>query len=307
MQLGRTTLEVSSIGLGTVEIGMPYGIGSQSLPTDEEAERLLRAAVEAGVTYFDTARGYGVAEERIGRSGISMMPGIVVGTKCAQFLSKEPNLQRRTLRRRIREEVDTSRRLLKRDQLQLVQLHIECPDFTNLEELAEIMLDLKGEGVIVHVGVATRGEAVPLAAMRHQVFETIQVAYSILDQRMAASVLPEAHTRAVGVINRSVLLKGALTQAAQHLPDSLIPLKVNAGRAAQVAANVRMDLPTLAIRFARSQPGVSTILIGTRKIQNLERAIRAAAQGSLEPETLAVLRTLAVADEQQVDPAQWPS
>ena len=55
--LGKTNLNVSPIGLGTVEIGIPYGIGKQSLPSDAEAERILKTAVELGITYFDTARG----------------------------------------------------------------------------------------------------------------------------------------------------------------------------------------------------------------------------------------------------------
>ena len=90
--LGGTGLEISKIGLGTVEIGLPYGIGVKDLPTDKEAETILKSAVEMGVTYIDTARGYGVAEERIGKSEIAAMPGVVIGTKCGQFLKNEPDL-----------------------------------------------------------------------------------------------------------------------------------------------------------------------------------------------------------------------
>jgi aryl-alcohol dehydrogenase-like predicted oxidoreductase len=90
--LGKTGFEISKIGLGTVEIGLPYGIGVTDLPTEKEAEHILKSAVDMGITYIDTARGYGVAEERIGKSGISKLPGIVIGTKCGQFLKNEPDL-----------------------------------------------------------------------------------------------------------------------------------------------------------------------------------------------------------------------
>jgi aryl-alcohol dehydrogenase-like predicted oxidoreductase len=304
--LGKTGLPVSKIGLGTVEIGLPYGIGVKDLPTDAEAERILKSAVEMGVTYIDTARGYGVAEERIGKFGISQLEGVVVGTKCGQFLKNEPDLHGADLEKRIREDIDTSRRYLKQDQLQLVQLHNELPDYTDFRELIEILQKVKNEGKVAHVGVATRGEEAPLAAFATGFLETSQLAYSILDQRMAKRVLPDAQKKNVGVINRSVLLKGALTPAADKLPDQLAPLKANARQAAEVAAELGIDLPTLAIRFAASHPAISTILIGTIEPKHLETALAAVADGPLPQEILEKLYRLGIDDPIQVDPGQWP-
>ncbi len=306
-KLGQTRLEISRIGLGTVEIGLPYGIGVTALPTDAEAETILRSAVEMGITYIDTARGYGVAEERIGKSGISTMEGVVIGTKCAQFLKQEPDLHGAELAKRIREDIDTSRRLLKREILQLVQLHIELPDYTNLDELIEIMQKIKDEQKVQHVGIATRGQEVPLAAIESGFFETLQTAYSILDQRMAPKVLPAAQAKNIGVINRSVLLKGALTVRSAQLPDQLADLKKNAGMATKIAEELGISLPELAIRFAASNPAVSTILVGTIKPQHLESALKAASQDPLPQEILDKLYSLAVTDENQVDPGKWPS
>jgi L-galactose dehydrogenase len=68
--LGRTGLKVSRIGLGTAEIGFSYGIGERPLPSEAEAIDLLKKSVDLGITFFDTASYYGVAEERIGKSGI---------------------------------------------------------------------------------------------------------------------------------------------------------------------------------------------------------------------------------------------
>ena len=76
--LGKTGLEVSRIGLGTVEIGLAYGLGNEGLPSEQDAISLLKTVVEMGVTYIDTARGYGLAEERIGKSEIGKNPNIVI-------------------------------------------------------------------------------------------------------------------------------------------------------------------------------------------------------------------------------------
>lgn len=305
--LGTTGLRVSKIGLGTVEIGLPYGIGVTALPTDAEAEHILRSAVEHGITYIDTARGYGVAEERIGKFGIAQMKNVVIGTKCGQFLKQEPDIQGAELEKRIREDIDTSRRLLKQDQLQLVQLHIEMPDYAHVKELVEIMEKIKSEGKVAHVGVATRGENVPLVAFTHEIVETSQLAYSILDQRMNAQVLRTAKEKNIGVINRSVLLKGALTPANEKLPEHLSPLKKNARAAADIATTLGIDLPALAIRFAASNPAISTILIGTINPTHLETALAAVTAGPLPQDILEKLYSLAIDDQKQVDPSLWGS
>lgn len=306
--LGKMGLSVSKIGLGTVEIGLPYGIGVKTLPTDAEAERILKSAVEMGVTYLDTARGYGVAEERIGKFGISQMEGIVVGTKCGQFLKQEPNLHGADLEKRIREDIDTSRKFLKQDRLQLVQLHNELPDFTDFRELIEILQKLIDEGKILHVGVSTRGEGAALAAYAAKggFFATSQLAYSILDQRMGKKVLPMAREKNIGVINRSVLLKGALTPAAEKLPEALAPLKQNARHAAAIASELGISLPELAIRFVASNPAISTILIGTIEPEHIKTALTAVEAGPLAPEILEKLYALAIDDPGQVDPGKWP-
>ncbi len=307
MTLGKTGLQVSPIGFGTVEIGIPnYGVGKEGFLSDDEAIRILQEAVDVGITYIDTARGYGVAEERIGKSGITKKDGVVIGTKCGQFLKEQPDLHGQKLEQKLREEIDTSRKNLNQDVLQLVQFHLELPDYTDLTELVEIMSKLQDEGKISHIGIATRGEKVPLAAIETGFFETIQTAYSIVDQRMAPQVLPKAQEENVGIINRSVLLKGALSPARINLPPALQPLKDAADKAEVIAKEHGMILPVLAIRFCSSNPAVSTALIGTTKIDRLEKALEAAKQGPLPQEVLDQLYPLAISDADQIDPSRWP-
>ena len=304
--LGKTGLNVSKIGLGTVEIGIPYGIGPVSLPSEQEAITILKTAVEMGITYIDTARGYGLAEERIGKSNITRNPNVVIGTKCGQFLKNEPTLSPSELEQRIREEIDMSRKNLGQEVLQLVQFHNELEDYTDFSAIIEIFQKLQDEQKILHAGVAIRGEAAALAALNTGFFETMQVAYSIADQRMAQAVLPQAQTANVGIINRSVLLKGALTNARKKLHPSLAALREISDKAAAIAQQTGMDLPTLALRFAISNPAVSTVLIGTTKPHHLQSAIEAANTGQLAPDILQELLPLAISDTNQIDPAKWP-
>lgn len=328
-QLGKSGLEVSRLGLGTVEIGIPgYGVEKKDFINEKDAIYLLESAVDMGVTYIDTARGYGVAEERIGKSNISTRKEVIVGTKCGQFLKQTPNMPAEDLEKKIREEINESRRLLGYDTLPLVQLHIELPDYTNLDVLVEIMNELKAEEKVAHVGIATRGYDVPRAAINSEFFETIQLAYSILDQRMSGddaltnqnnessesgstpassnNILALAGASNIGIINRSVLLQGSLTPARTHLPSELSTLKANADAAATIADELGISLPSLAMRFSISNPHVSTCLLGTTKPRRLEEALAAIEMGPLDTEVLARLYPLSITDESQVDPSKWP-
>lgn len=305
-ELGSTGLHVSPIGLGTVEIGLAYDIQDAELPTESEAEAILKSAIELGVTYIDTARGYGIAEERIGKFGISKNQDIVIGTKCAQFLEQGEDPRGAELEKLVRAEIGESLRQLRLDILPLVQLHGGNKEQIERGELIELMGQLKEEQLVQHVGIAVRGEEAAQAAIDSGFFETIQLAHSILDQRMSSTVLPEASAHNVGVINRSVLLKGALTPKRSALAAELGPLVAAADAAEEIAQQAGLDLPTLALRFALSNPAVTTALIGTIKPHHLESAMRAAVAGPLPVDIHEALQHVGLTDPQQVDPAKWP-
>lgn len=297
----------SRIGLGTVEIGIAdYGVGSRGLPSEQEAIALLKTAVESGITYIDTARAYDVAEERIGKSGIGKIKHVVIGTKCAQFLEKGEDPRGAPLEDRIRADIEESLRALRAESLQLVQLHGGSREQIERGEIIEIMQELIDEGKVQYVGIATRGEEAALAAIQSGFFETIQAAYNILDQRIATQVLPAAQEDGIHIVNRSVLLKGALTPHYADLPDTLALLKENAAKAQHIAAELEMNLPSLALRFVLSHPTISVALIGTTKAERLKWAVDTANQEPLLQDTLEQLYKLAITDPNEVDPSKWP-
>jgi aryl-alcohol dehydrogenase-like predicted oxidoreductase len=304
--LGRTNFPVSVLGLGTAEIGFLYGIGKKSLPTDQEAEALLRFAVEGGITYFDTAHLYQLSEERIGRSGILKDSRVLVGTKCGQFLEKGEKLSATETETRIRAEVEESRQKLQIDTLPLVFLHGASEDDIKSGVVTEILTKLKSEQKIKWTAVSTRGDAAPLAAIESGAFDVIQIARSILDQRMDVNVLPAAQKANIGVINRSVFLKGVLTPRRSDLPAGLHELISQAEKAEAIAGSLNISLQELAIRFAISHPTVATALIGTNKREHVEQMIQAVQKGPLSADIIAQLAALKIDDAQLVDPAKWP-
>lgn len=304
--LGRTNLKISRIGLGTAEIGFAYGLGHKTVPSDAEADYLLKSAVEMGINFFDTASIHQLSDERIARSGIAKIPGVIIATKCAHFLEKGEDPEREELEKRIREEVETSLRNLQLNTLPILQLHGGTKEQIERGDVIEILGKIKKEGKARYIGISTRGEEAPIAAIKSGFFDVIHVAYSILDQRMAKTVLSTAEQNNIGVINRSVLLKGALSGASKILPSELTKLKENSDKARDIAEKLGISLPSLALRFVLSEEAISTSLIGTSQIGHLKEAIDAVAVGLLSDDVIVELQKLAIDDPLQIDPAKWP-
>lgn len=304
--LGKTGIRVSVIGLGTTEIGYIYGIGPRNLPDEKEVIQFLHRVVGLGITFIDTGHFYGSAEERIGKSGVARLPGITVSTKCGHVLDREEDVSATELQRAMREEVEESLKKLKINSIPLVQIHGGSAEQIKSGVIQEVMTKLKDEGKVKHVGISTRGEEAPFAAIESGFFETLQLAHSILDQRMVSRVFAAAKEKNVGIINRSVLLKGVLTPAAKYLAPSLTTLRRNSKRASEIAGGLGTDLPSLSIRFALSNSAVDVVLVGSNKLKNVEAAVKAAESGPLPEDVLRELRGLAVEDINQVDPRFWP-
>ena len=145
-----------------------------------------------------------------------------------------------------------------------------------------------------------------MAAIKSGFFDALQVPYSILDQRMSKAVLAEAEKKNIGIVARSVLLKGALTPAVAHLSDDLMPLKENSAKAKQIADRLGISLADLAVRFALSNEHIGVALIGTNRIDHIQNGVEAAKMEPLSQDILDELKKLAIEEVSQVDPAHWP-
>lgn len=303
---GKTGMDVSRIGVGTAEIGFAYGMGPRELPNESDAFSLLHDAVNAGVTFFDTANYYQHAEERIGASGITQNPDVVVCTKCAQFLESGESFTPQETEKRIREQVEDSLKKLRIDALQVLLLHGPSAEQIQEGTLLGITDQLKAEGKIKSSGASIRGVEAAEALISSGRAEVIELAYSIADQRMAEHVLSAAESAGVAVINRSVFLKGVLAGKTQYLHPSLSPLKAVAEAAERIAKEAGMSITDLALRFVISESRIATSLVGTASKKHMLEAVEAAEKGPLPSDMLSELKALALNDADQIDPARWP-
>jgi len=135
----------------------------------------------------------------------------------------------------------------------------------------------------------------------------LQIALNLLDQRMLKTVLPEARKNNVGIVARSVFLKGALTDRARLLPDGLRSLSEAADRMREALGETWDSLPRTALRFCLSTPGVHSVVIGLRSLPELASAIAAQEAGGLDSAAMQRTDLLKLNDDQLLNPSHWPT
>jgi aryl-alcohol dehydrogenase-like predicted oxidoreductase len=292
--LGRTGLRVSAVALGTVSLGVDYGIeapGAFGRPSEDDAVALVRSAVERGITLIDTAPAYGDAERIVGRA-VGRDPRAIIGTKVAGAVSAS---------------LQSSLRALERDVLDIVYIHNATAPQIAEGEVTRELIEAKRCGLVRVLGATVYDREAALAAIASGEFGVLQVAFSVLDQRMMRDVIPRAEAAGLGVVVRSALLKGALTPKAPWLPDDLSRLGAAAARVRDELAGGSWErLPEAAMRFCLSAPHVSSVLIGARTRRELEAALAAEAAGPLDAAAMERASALSIDDDALVNPSRWP-
>jgi aryl-alcohol dehydrogenase-like predicted oxidoreductase len=195
---------------------------------------------------------------------------------------------------------------LKRECLDIVQIHNATLPVINEGTITDCLLRAKEEGIINFIGASVYTEAEALAVIDTGCFDVLQVAYNLLDQRMAKRVFPAAKHAGVGIIVRSALLKGVLTGKSEWLPPELSKLKAAALICRDTLSGTWEKLPEMAVRFCMSAPEVSSVLVGVRTRNELLEALRVSNSGSFSESMSSAAKNLALHDDCLLNPSNWP-
>jgi aryl-alcohol dehydrogenase-like predicted oxidoreductase len=210
-KLGKSNLEVSALGLGCMGMSANYGP-----PADrQEMIALIRAAVERGVTFFDTAEVYGpyINEELVGEALAPFRGQVVIATKFGFALDPKTAQRRGGLNSRpehIKEVAEASLKRLKLDAIDLFYQHRVDPDVP-IEEVAGTVKDLIREGKVIHFGLSEPGANTIRRAHAVQPVTAVQSEYSLWWRRPEAEVLPALEELGIGFVPFSPLGAGFLT------------------------------------------------------------------------------------------------
>ena len=206
-KLGRSNLEVSALGLGCM--GMSFGYGPAA--DKQEMIALLRAAVERGVTLFDTAEAYGpfINEELVGEGLAPFRDQVVIATKFGfTFGPGERGLDSRPAH--IKEVAEASLKRLKVDAIDLFNQHRVDPAVP-IEDVAGAVKELIQQGKVKHFGLSEAGVQTIRRAHAVQPVTAVQSEYSLWWRRPEAELLPTLEELGIGFVPFSPLGKGFLT------------------------------------------------------------------------------------------------
>jgi aryl-alcohol dehydrogenase-like predicted oxidoreductase len=211
-QLGTSGLEVSAIGLGCMGLSFGYGPATDT----ETGVRLIRAAVDLGVTFFDSAEVYGpfTNEILVGEALAPVRDQVVIATKFGFDLDPASGQQRGLNSRpaHIKQVAEASLKRLKTDRIDLFYQHRVDPDVP-MEDVAGAVKDLIQEGKVKHFGLSEAGAQSIRRAHAVQPVAALQSEYSLWWREPEVEIIPTLEELGIGFVPFSPLGKGFLTGA----------------------------------------------------------------------------------------------
>jgi aryl-alcohol dehydrogenase-like predicted oxidoreductase len=296
-QLGKSGLEVSAIGLGCM--GMSHGYGPAS--DKKEMISLIHAAIDQGVTFFDTAEVYGpyVNEELVGEALKPFKGKVVIATKFGiqmengkQVLDSKPET--------IRQSVEGSLKRLKIDTIDLYYQHRVDPNIP-IEEVAGVVQDLIKEGKVKHWGISEAGVETIRRAHAVQPLTAIQSEYSMMWRSPEEQLLPTLEELGIGFVPFSPLGKGFLTGkidknvtfdssdfrsiVPRFKPENIEANQILVELIKKIAEEKDASPAQIALAWVLAQKPWIVPIPGTRKLERLEENL-GAAEVKLTPEEL---------------------
>lgn len=273
---GTTGIFVPILGLGAGKIGDPAF-------DEREASTLLNTALDWGISLIDTARSYGLSEERIGKHLSHRRDDFNLSTKVGYGVPPYPDWTGEC----VAAGVDLALKLLRTDRIDIVHLH-SCPiSVLERDDIIRALQDAVRSGKVRVT--AYSGDNEPLDwVVRSGQFGSIQASINVCDQRILNGTLSIAQQSGMGVIAKRPLANAPWRY--QNRPEADEATQAYWERWNQMKLEVT-DMPPeeLALRFVISLPGVHTCLVGTQNLHHLQENVDAISKGPLPDELVKII------------------
>lgn len=286
--LGRTGYRVSEIGLGCWQLGGDWGALAEG-----QAESVLQAATDEGVTFWDTADVYGGgASEQIIGDFHQAHPNSerIIVTKAGRGGDLYPSSYTKA---GLQKAIDASRKRLQVDQLDMVQLHCIPIEVIKQTEVFDWLESFQQQGIIRHYGASVETVDDALHCINNTGVASLQLICNLLRQDMVETVIPKAKAARIGVIIRLGLASGLLSGKMQKdqvfasedhrsynqngdaffVGETFAGLPYNTG--VELAEQLKalcppeLTLPQMALRWLLDQPGVSSVITGASRPEQI--------------------------------------
>ena len=269
----ETTKKISQMTLGTVQLGMNYGISNDlGMPDEEKSFSMLRSALENGVNALDTARAYGVSEEVIGKF-LKTWDGETpyIATKVKPVGDDSSQVENNVIN-----SVETSLQKLGVNKVDSIMLHQTKDLYQHKEKIAAAMEKLLKMGYTDQIGVSIYTKEDIDEILKYPQFSVTQVPISIFDQRIIASGHNlKLKDRGYTVFVRSVFLQGLFFLDPDKIEDPILlehaAPKIKLLR--DIAKSEDMSIAQLAIAFMRDTVGITSLVLGADTTDQVKQNI----------------------------------
>lgn len=286
--------------LGTAQIGLSYGIANRDgMPSEIEVESILETAWQNGIRILDTARAYGVAEQRIGRwlsTATQRHPLIITKLRSVESADRSA----------IDQEIRASLHALKTDHIHALLCH-RANDLLRSEVRAALE-SVKDSGIVDDIGVSIYTEQEMKAAMADPLVTVLQAPISIADRRLPLASLTEAAAeRGIRLFARSIYLQGALLMDPATLPSHLHDLAGPLKRFTSIARESGLSSRVLALASVSTEPGLHAVIVGADSAQQVSAAAKDAAAIVPADAISAARACFTGLPASMLDPRLWPA
>ncbi|MFP4172322.1 MAG: aldo/keto reductase [Candidatus Hydrogenedentota bacterium] len=288
-RLGDSELDVSVLAFGAWQIGDPNYWGPDG---QADADAVVKAAMDAGINFFDTAEGYGggESERQLGKALGNRRKNVYVASKVSP---------KNCAPGRLRQSCEASLQRLRTDYLDLYQVHWPFHGI-RAEDVYEEFARLQEEGKIRYIGVSNFGPTSLLrSALQQAPVISNQIGYNLIFRAIEYEILPMCQRHGLGVLAYMPLMQGLLAgrwsrvddvpivrrrtrhfassrQQTRHQEDGCEQLLFQTlGKIARVAQQEEMSMAMLSLAWLMARPGVSSVIVGCRHSKQLERNVEA--------------------------------
>lgn len=279
--LGRTGLQVTVLGYGAMEIRGPRIWGGRPV-TEQQAETILNAVLDAGINFIDTANDYGRSEEFIGKYLSKRRSEFYIATKCGcKVTYRDENTDdtphewtRENLFRGLHESLQR----LKTDYIDIMQLHNPTVEQCQQGDLVNVLKEMQQQGKVRWIGCSSTLPHIR-TYIEWNVFDVFQIPYSALE-RAHENVITEAAQKGAGIIDRGGVARGE-PGAGLGNPDRWKTFE--AAKLDELRGEGESRTAFL-LRFLLAHPHIHTTIVGTLNPDHLRENVAVAEKGPLPPE-----------------------
>lgn len=300
-------LDISVLSLGTVQLGLSYGINNaDGKPSQETANAILNAALDGGINTLDTAGAYGDSEVVIGNWLKTVDPA-----KRPFIVTKAAGLDHSSLenlRKDLFGRVKTSKERLGVEQLDLLMLHHFDDYLCDKENVRKVMQELKDSGEVRFIGASaySHHDYGEIAATG---FDATQIPINLFDwKQIENGGLKKLEDSGMMVFVRSVYLQGLVFQKPETLAPRMEFARPTLEKFHYLCNKYDLAPATLALSYALSLPGVTSLVLGSEKAEQVRQNLQLMEQAvELSDAQMAEIRELFLdTPEQVLNPGLWP-